>query len=72
MHSAGCANGTIEHRLASTACSVPEPDAVWCTVVGIELFCNAADANLGYYSLLTARLVRGRGASWPWQPTSEN
>jgi len=72
MDSAGYATGTIERRLAPTAGSVPEPDAVRRTVGGIELFCNAADANLGYYSLLTARLVRGRGASWPWQPTSEN
>ena len=57
---------------APTARSFPEPDAVRCTVGGIELFCNAADANLGFYSLLTARLVKGRDASWSGQPTPEN
>ena len=38
--------GTIEHQVAPTAFSVQlaEEDAVRCTVGGVELFCDAADA----------------------------
>jgi FkbM family methyltransferase len=48
--------GTIEHQVAPTAFSVQlaEEDAVRCTVGGVELFCDAADAAV------TPGLLSGR------------
>ena len=48
--------GTIEHQVAPTAFSVqlPEEDAVRCTVGGVELLCDAADAAV------TPGLLSGR------------
>lgn len=100
--------GTIEHQVAPTAFSVQlaGEDAVRCTVGGIELYCDAADAavtpgllsgqyeshlsavfekyctpgmtvvdvgaNLGYYSLLAAKLVGPTGRVLALEPNSEN
>ena len=100
--------GTIEHQDAPTAFSVQlsAGDAVRCTVGGVELYCDAADAavtpglrsgkyephltaaferycrpgmtvvdvgaNLGYYSLLAAKLVGPSGHVVAVEPNSEN
>jgi FkbM family methyltransferase len=100
--------GTVEHQTAPTAFSVQlgERDAVRCTVGGVELLADAADAavtpglragdyephltaaferycrpgmtvvdvgaNLGYYSLLAARLVGAAGRVVALEPNSEN
>jgi FkbM family methyltransferase len=100
--------GTIEHQVAPTTFSeqITEKDAVLCSVGGIELFCDPADAavtpglrsgqyephltsvferycrvgmtvvdvgaNLGYYSLLAARLVGPSGRVIALEPNSEN
>jgi len=100
--------GTIEHQVAPTSFSVQlgNEDAVRCTVGGVELFCDAADAavtpgllsgryeshltavferyctpgmtvidvgaNLGYYSLLAAKLVGPAGRVIALEPNSEN
>jgi len=100
--------GRIEHQVAPTTFSVQitEKDAVLCSVGGIELYCDPADAavtpglrsgryephltsvferyckvgmtvvdvgaNLGYYSLLAARLVGPSGRVIAFEPNSEN
>lgn len=100
--------GTVEHQTAPTSFSVQlgERDAVRCTVGGVELLADAADAavtpglragdyephltavferhcrpgmtvvdvgaNLGYYSLLAARLVGAAGRVVALEPNSEN
>lgn len=100
--------GTIEHQDAPTTFSVQitAEDAVVCSVGGIELFCDPADAavtpglrsgryephltsvferycrpgmtvvdvgaNLGYYSLLAAKLVGPSGRVIALEPNSEN
>jgi FkbM family methyltransferase len=100
--------GMIEHQVAPTTFSVQitDKDAVLCSVGGIELFCDPADAavtpglrsgeyepqltsvfqryckvgmtvvdvgaNLGYYSLLAAKLVGPSGRVIAFEPNSEN
>jgi FkbM family methyltransferase len=100
--------GTIEHQVAPTTFSVQitDKDAVLCSVGGIELLCDPADAavtpglrsgryephltsvferycrpgmtvvdvgaNLGYYSLLAAKLVGPSGRVIAIEPNSEN
>jgi FkbM family methyltransferase len=100
--------GTIEHQVAPTTFSVQitEREAVVCSVGGIELFCDPADAavtpgllsgtyephltsvferycrsgmtvvdvgaNVGYYSLLAAKLVGPSGRVIALEPNSEN